>query len=349
MLKTLMLSSFMGRLPALIALVVLIAFAAPELRAQQVNPTESAVQEEQLMQALQSGQSVQGRVTIPDARAGDLIRPDNSSWAAQQIGWVTTLNVVLIVGVLALLVAFYLFRGRIRVPGGFSGRTVQRFNAVERFAHWLMAVTFIVLALTGLNLLIGTAVVRPIVGESAFGTLSSWGKIAHNYVAWPYMFALAGVFVMWVLQNLPSKVDAEWFKQGGGLLSDGAHPPARKFNAGQKVMFWAVVLGGAALSYTGVMLLFPEWAGTAADWQFYQVIHAIAAGILTAIVLGHIYIGTVGMEGAFDAMGTGQVDENWARAHHAIWVEEMKGHTTSAPAKDREPAKAPDKAPAPAA
>jgi formate dehydrogenase subunit gamma len=344
-----MLKTLMGRLPALIALVALIAFAAPELRAQQVNPTDSAIQEEQLLQALQSGQSVTGRVSIPDARAGDLIRPDNSSWAAQQIGWVTTLNVVLIVGMLALLVAFYLFRGRIRVPGGFSGRTIQRFNAVERFAHWLMAVTFIVLALTGLNLLIGTAVVRPIVGESAFGTLSSWGKIAHNYVAWPYMFALAGVFVMWVLQNLPSKVDAEWIKQAGGLLRDGAHPPARKFNAGQKVMFWAVVLGGAALSFTGVMLLFPEWAGTAADWQFYQVIHAIASGILTAIVLGHIYIGTLGMEGAFDAMGTGQVDENWARAHHAIWVEEMKGQSTSAPARAPEPARAPDNAPAPAA
>ena len=344
-----MLKTLMGRVPILIALIALIAFTAPELRAQQVNPTDNAVQEEQLMQALQSGQSVQGRVSIPDARAGQLIRPDNRGWAAQQTGWVTTLNVVLIVGMLVLLVAFFLFRGRIRVPGGFSGRTIQRFNAVERFAHWLMAVTFIVLALTGLNLLIGTSVVRPIVGESAFGSLSSWGKIAHNYVAWPYMIALVGVFVMWVLQNLPSKVDAEWLKQGGGFMKDGAHPPARKFNAGQKLMFWAVVLGGAALSFTGVMLLFPELAGTSATWQLYQFIHAIASGILTAVVLGHIYIGTLGMEGAFDAMGTGQVDENWARAHHAIWVEEMKGHSTSAPARAPEPGRAPDNAPAPAA
>jgi formate dehydrogenase subunit gamma len=344
-----MLKTLMGRLPALIALIALIAFAAPEIRAQQVNPTDSAIQEEQLLQALQSGQSVTGRVTIPDARAGELIRPDNSSWAAQQTGWVTTLNVVLIVGMLALLVGFYLFRGRIRVPGGFSGRTIQRFNAVERFAHWLMAATFIVLALTGLNLLIGRAVVLPLLGEGAFATLSTWGKIAHNYVAWPYMIALVGVFVMWVLHNLPSRTDMEWIKQGGGLLKDGAHPPAKKFNAGQKLMFWAVILGGAALSFTGVMLLFPELAGTSADWQFYQVIHAIASGILTAVVLGHIYIGTIGMEGAFDAMGTGQVDENWAKAHHPIWVEEMKGYTTSAPARAPEPASAPGKEPAPAA
>jgi formate dehydrogenase subunit gamma len=344
MLKTLML-----RLPALLALIALIALAAPELRAQQVNPTESAVQEDALMRELQSGQSVTGRITIPDARAGELIRPDNGGWAAQQTGAVKTLNVVLLLGMLALLVGFYLFRGRIRVPGGFSGRTIQRFNAVERFAHWLMAGTFVVLALTGLNLLIGRAVVLPLVGEGAFSTLSAWGKIAHNYIAWPYMIALAIVFVVWVLQNLPTRADVEWIKQGGGLMKDGAHPPARKFNAGQKLVFWSVVLGGAALSFTGVMLLFPELAGNSATWQLYQVIHAIVAGILTAIVLAHIYIGTLGMEGAFDAMGTGEVDENWAKAHHAIWVEEMKGRDAAAPGRaPGRPAPASGKAPAPA-
>jgi formate dehydrogenase subunit gamma len=160
-----------------------------------------------------------------------------------------------------------------------------------------------VLALTGLNLLFGRAVVLPVVGESAFGTLSAWGKIAHNYVAWPYMIALAIVFVVWVLHNLPNRHDVEWIKQGGGLLKKGVHPPAKKFNAGQKLMFWAVVLGGAALSFTGVMLLFPELAGSSATWQLYQVIHAIVAGVLVAVILGHIYIGTLGMEGAFDAMG----------------------------------------------
>jgi formate dehydrogenase subunit gamma len=344
-----MLKALMVRLPALLALVALIAFAAPELVAQQVNPTESAVQEEQLLRALQSGESVTGRITIPDARAGQLIAPDNAGWAAQQGGTVKTLNVVLLLGTLALLVAFYMFRGKIRLENGFSGRTIQRFNAVERFAHWMMAATFIVLAVTGLNLLFGRAVVLPLVGEGAFGTLSAWGKIAHNYVAWPYMLALAIVFVVWVLHNLPSRTDIEWIKQGGGLFKKGAHtPPAKKFNAGQKLVFWSVVLGGAALSFTGVMLLFPELAGTSATWQLYQVIHAIVAGVLVAIVLGHIYIGTIGMEGAFDAMGSGEVDENWAREHHALWVEEMKGRRAPAAAEQPAPA-APEKAPAPAA
>lgn len=335
-------------LPALLALMALMAFAAPELGAQQVNPTENSVQEDSLMRSLQSGDAVTGRITIPDARAAKLISPDNGGWAARQNGTVTTLNVVLLLGMLALLGGFYLYRGRIRVPGGFSGRTIERFNAVERFAHWLMAVTFIVLALTGLNLLIGRAVILPVLGEDAFATLSAWGKIAHDYIAWPYMMALVIVFVVWVLQNLPTKDDVEWIKQGGGLMKDGAHPPARKFNAGQKLVFWSVVLGGAALSFTGVMLLFPELAGSSATWQLYQVIHAIVAGVLTAIILGHIYIGTLGMEGAFDAMGTGEVDENWAKSHHSLWVEEMKGRKKVAARPDRSPTPARGKARAPA-
>ncbi len=345
-----MLKTLTGRLFACLALVALLAFAAPELPAQQINPTENSVQEDALMRALQSGESVSGRVTIPDARGAELIRPDNGGWAAQQNGTVTILNVVLLLGMLALLLAFYLYRGRIRVPGGFSGRTIERFNEVERFAHWLMAATFIILALTGLNLLIGRAVILPVLGEGAFSTLSAWGKIAHNYIAWPYMIALLIVFVVWVLQNLPDKTDVEWIKQGGGFMKDGDHVPARKFNAGQKLVFWSVVLGGAALSFTGVMLLFPELAGDSATWQLYQVIHAIAAGVLTAIILGHIYIGTLGMEGAFDAMGTGEVDENWAKAHHSLWVEEMKGRTTAAApgtTSTRAPATG-DKSPAPA-
>jgi formate dehydrogenase subunit gamma len=182
----------------------------------------------------------------------------------------------------------------------------------------------IVLALTGLNLVVGRSVLLPIIGESAFGTLSAWGKIAHNYLAWPFMLALAFIFVLWVARNLPQRVDMEWIRQGGGIFKKGAHPPAGKFNAGQKLVFWLVILGGAAVSYTGIMLLFPALAGTAADWQFYQVVHALVAAGLTALILAHIYIGTLGMEGAFDAMGSGEVDETWAKEHHSLWVEELE-------------------------
>lgn len=291
----------------------------------QVNPTASSVNEEALLRALQSGEAVGGRVSIPNADAAALIAPDNQLWAAMQGSTLQILSIVAVLGTLAALVLFYLIRGRVRVAGGFSGRKILRFNAIERFAHWMLATTFIILALTGLNLIIGRTVILPLVGEGAFGTLTAWGKIAHNYLAWPFMAALIMVFLLWVVHNIPAKIDWEWIKQGGGILKKGVHPPARKFNFGQKIVFWAVILGGAAMSYTGIMLLFPAEAGTAADWQFYQVIHALVAAGMSVLILGHIYIGTVGMEGAFDAMGTGEVDENWAKEHHSLWVDEVKG------------------------
>jgi len=302
-----------------------LALAGASAALAQVNPTASSVNEEALMRALQSGEAVGGRVSIPNAEAGALIAPDNKLWAAMQGSTLQTLSIVAVLGMLAILVLFYLFRGRIRIEGGFSGRKILRFNVIERFAHWLLASTFIILALTGLNLIIGRTIILPLVGEGAFGTLTAWGKIAHNYLAWPFMAALIMVFLLWVIHNIPAKIDLEWIKQGGGILKKGVHPPARKFNFGQKIVFWAVVLGGAAMSYTGIMLLFPAEAGTAADWQFYQVIHALVAAGMSALILGHIYIGTVGMEGAFDAMGSGEVDENWAKEHHSLWVDEVKG------------------------
>lgn len=315
--------TYLSRLLVACCLVLGLSVAAPTADAQ-INPTQQSVSEDALFEALGTGGTVAGRTTIPDPAAGALIKPENRSWAVLQGSTLYTLSIVAVVGMIVLLTLFYVIRGKIRIDSGFAGRTIQRFNWVERFAHWTLASTFIILALTGLNLIIGRGVIMPIIGENAFGTLSAWGKIAHNYLAWPFMAALVMIFLLWVIHNVPNKLDLEWIKQGGGLLKKGVHPPARKFNAGQKVIFWAVVLGGAGLSYTGVMLLFPAWAGTPADWQFYQTIHALIAAALSAIVIAHIYIGSVGMEGAFDAMGSGEVDENWAKEHHALWVEEVK-------------------------
>ncbi|WP_209424744.1 formate dehydrogenase subunit gamma [Pararhodobacter sp. SW119] len=291
----------------------------------QVNPTANSVQEGALMEALQSGQSVTGRISIPDSGASVLIDPSGRTWASLHTGTLQWITIIAVLGMLALLVAFYLYRGRVRVEAGFSGRKILRFNIIDRFAHWLLATTFIILALTGLNLILGRALLLPLIGEGAFGTLSAWGKIAHNYLAWPFMAALIMVFVLWVAHNIPNRLDLEWIKQAGGLLQKNVHPPARKFNAGQKIIFWSVIIGGALLSWTGIMLLFPGEAGPGTGWQFYQVIHAVVSAVMVAIILAHIYIGSLGMEGAFDAMGNGEVDENWAREHHSLWVEEKLG------------------------
>jgi formate dehydrogenase subunit gamma len=282
------------------------------------------------LNALQGGQAVSGRVSIPDARAADLIKPAGPSWRQTHGGlifWLTTLSAL---GMIVLLAIFYAVRGRVRIESGWSGVKILRFNGFERFAHWLTASCFVVLALTGLNLIVGRHVLLPLVGPEAFTAVTQFGKLGHNYLAWPFMLGVALMFVLWVKDNIPSRIDAKWFAMGGGLLGKG-HPPARRFNGGQKLIFWTVVLGGAALSFTGVMLLFPQFAGGYAQWQLWQLLHGGVAAVLTAIIIAHIYIGSVGMEGAFDAMGAGEVDLSWAREHHSLWVEEVRGARTKGP------------------
>lgn len=329
-------TTLITRITGIIALAAVLAFAAPLAQAQQVNPTASSVTEDKLIDALQGDQVVSGRITIPDTRAAGLIKPGNKGWAATHNGTVRPLTVWLLVAMLALLAVFYLVRGRIRIDGGFSGVRILRFSAVERFAHWLMAGSFIVLALTGLNLVLGRSLILPMIGESGFGTLAAWGKLVHNFMGWAFMLGLALAFLLWVARNIPHGRDLAWLAQGGGLLRKGVHPPAGKFNAGQKIIFWSVVLGGAALSYTGFMLLFPAVAGAQPDWQFYQIVHGTVAALLSAVILAHIYIGTIGMEGAFDAMGSGEVDLNWAKEHHPDWVEEVQGGAAGASATPAE-------------
>ncbi len=332
------------RLAAVVGVVTMLGFVsinfAPSAQAQQINPTAQSVTEDSLFEALQGDQMVEGRVSIPDGLSSGLIKPGNASWASTHSGLVRNLSIAAVVGAIVVLALFYMIRGKIMVDGKLSGIRILRFTAIERFAHWLMAGSFIILAITGLNLVVGRTLILPWLGEGAFSTLTVWGKVAHNYVGWAFMLGLILSFLVWVSHNIPNKVDAEWVAQGGGLLKKGVHPPAKKFNAGQKVIFWATTLGGAALSFTGFMMLFPMLAGTQADWQFYQLIHGIVAGGLSFIIIAHIYIGSIGMEGAFDAMGSGEVDLNWAKEHHSLWVEEVQGKAdpASSASKGTQPA-----------
>jgi len=247
---------------------------------------------------------------------------------------------------LALLALFFAIRGRIRIDHGMSGQLIERFNGIERFAHWLTAVSFIVLGLTGLNMLYGKHVLLPVLGPDVFAAITLGGKYAHNYLAFGFMLGVVLMFLLWIRDNLPNKYDLYWIGEAGGFFTKGSHPPARKFNAGQKLIFWAVVLGGLSLSLSGISLLFPfQFAffqptfealnaigfklptevTAMEEMQLSQVWHGIVGLIMIAIILAHIYIGSLGMEGAFGAVGNGMVDENWAREHHNVWVAELKG------------------------
>jgi formate dehydrogenase subunit gamma len=255
-------------------------------------------------------------------------------------------------GMIALLAAFFMYRGRIKIDGEKTGRKITRFKAIERFGHWLLSGSFILLGLTGLISLFGRKFLIPTFGHDAFSFIAVGSKWVHNNVSWAFMLALGMIFVMWVAENIPHRSDINWLRKGGGIFSKG-HPPAKKFNAGQKLIFWSVIVLGLSISVSGLSLLFPfelnMFAATFAkinatgiggllgfgelretlapheEMQYSQLWHSIVSFVLMAIIIAHIYIGTVGMEGAYDAMGSGEVEEQWAREHHSLWVEEVLG------------------------
>jgi formate dehydrogenase subunit gamma len=341
----------------------LIVLAAHGVSAQTAQPTTSGsdvrteaqggLSKSDIWSAIRKGEM--GDVSIPDRKAGRLIQSEGETWRAVHNGPLTVYGAYALLGTVVFLAIFFILRGRVRIDHGWSGVTIERFNTLERFGHWLMAGSFIILALTGLNLLFGRHVLLPLIGKPAFAALAMWGKYAHNYVAFAFMAGVALVFVMWVAHNLPAPGDIKWLVRGGGLFTPGSHPPSRKFNAGQKLIFWLVVLGTVSSSLSGIALLFPFethfmaktfvllnsfGAGLPTDLtplaeqQIEQVWHAIVAIGFTCVILAHIYIGSVGMEGAFAAMGSGQVDLNWAREHHDLWVAETEAKAAEATGQD---------------
>lgn len=279
-----------------------------------------------------------------------LVQDGGMWWLLFREGPLLKLGAYLLGGTLVALALFYLIRGRIRIDGERTGRTVVRFKAFERFGHWLLATSFIVLGVTGLISLFGRKVLIPAFGHETFSFLAVGSKWVHNNISWAFMIALVIIFVVWVVHNIPDRTDIRWLMKGGGIFG-GGHPPAKKFNAGQKLIFWAVIILGGSISLSGLSLLFPfefnlfghtfstlnswgvpGWFGAGnlpyplapqEEMQYAQLWHAIVSIVLTAIIFAHIYLGSVGMEGAFDAMGKGEVEEQWAREHHSIWAEEV--------------------------
>ncbi len=287
----------------------------------------------------------QGRVSIPDPNAGVLVQSQGEDFRNFRNKTLLQTAAWSLLGVVVVLVIYYLLRGRIRIDAGLAGRTVLRFNFLERFAHWLTAGSFIVLGLTGLNMMFGKTVLLPLIGSSAFAALTLAGKYSHNYLGFAFTAGVLLLIILWLRDNLPSRHDLGWIAQGGGLLQKGLHPPAKKFNAGQKFIFWVVVITGLSLIATGICLLFPfQFAlfestfrilnslgaslpselSPLRETQLALLWHSIVALVAIVIIIAHIYIGSLGMEGAIDAVTTGEVDENWAQEHHSLWLADLR-------------------------
>jgi formate dehydrogenase subunit gamma len=303
--------------------------AAVPAGAQHINPTAEAVKEDQL---LNQTKRLVGECTLPDQKACTLEQPRGRDWRYWYQVPLRLIGGLAILGMIAVVIGFYFIRGPVRIEHGRSGRTMVRFGAFERFMHWMATVCFIILALSGLNLTFGKVLLLPIIGPDAFAALSRWGKHAHNYLSFPFTLSVIAIFLMWVRWNLPSRLDIQWFLQGGGFGKQ--HPPADLFNAGQKSIFWVVVLGGALVAATGYVLMFPFWITGIVGMEIAQLVHALVALLYMAAMVFHVYMGTVGEEGAFEGMWDGTVDEEWAKQHHSVWHEReiAKGNIAVQPA-----------------
>src|SRR6266481_4629724 len=207
------------------AIALLFVFAHPAAAQLSFKPTAESVQEDKLLNALKEGGKITGRISIPDVMASSLIQPAGRDWRDFHRSKLPVIGGVAILGMLALLAIFLMVRGRIRVDHGFSGAKILRFASFERFTHWLTASCFVVLALSGLNISFGRILILPLFGPDVFATMSAYAKFAHNYLAFPFMLGLVMMFLIWIKDNIPGKLDLEWFKQGGGILTEGRHPP----------------------------------------------------------------------------------------------------------------------------
>jgi formate dehydrogenase subunit gamma len=308
-----------------LALAVIVAMSTP-VSAQQPNsvtPNADAVKEQQLLQQFKT---IQGLGTIPDVKSYVLEQPAGREWRLFHEVYLHWIGGVAIIGIFSLLAIFYLWRGSIHFKGGRSGRKMLRFTAFERFVHWMTATCFVVLAISGLNITFGKELLLPLISPAAFSTWSEAVKYAHNFLSFPFTIGVVLMFLIWVAKNMPTAVDIEWIKRGGGMFG-GEEPPAYKFNAGEKMIFWIVVIGGSASAITGYLLLFPFYGTGIGGMQLAEIVHSTVGVLYIAAMLVHIYMGTLGMEGAFEAMATGDVDVNWAKEHHRLWLDEEMTRT----------------------
>jgi len=262
--------------------------------------------------------SVKGRET------GVLVQTYGETWRQLRNAWITPLAGWLIAAVVVAIGVFYRWRGSIKVHGAPTGRLIERFTPFERYTHGVVAISFVILGVSGLIMMVGKYVLLPVIGYTLFAWLAQLSKHSHNFVGPVFIVSLLMFIVMFAKDNLPRLYDFKWFVKLGGMIS-GEHVPSGRFNAGEKVWFWTgVVVLSLIVSASGLVLLFPNFDQVRAVMIEANVLHMVSAGTVMAMSLGHMYLGTIGLEGAYGAMRTGYVDETWAKEHHEYWYNDIK-------------------------
>lgn len=252
----------------------------------------------------------------------NLIFSSGQDWRQIRNGPVPTLGGWFLPLVALAIGLFFILKGQAKLKEPRSGRTITRWTLAERILHWATAALFVVLAITGLSILFGRAVLIPLLGHEGFSAWASVAKLLHNYSGPLFTVGIVLMIVSWIKDNIPKRTDLIWFKKGGGMF--GEHAPAGRMNGGEKAWFWFIATFGVAVCISGLVFNFPNWVESRFVMQIANVIHAALAIGWIGLFFGHAYIGTLGTEGALEGMTTGEVDETWAKQHHDLWYEEVK-------------------------
>ena len=288
----------------------------------------------------QVGEGVTGFTSLPSREApeaGNLIQPfvqypgsrltnAGEAWRQVRNNWLIPYGGALLLIVMGAIALFYVSKGTIKQHGTDTGRKIERFTPFERSAHWSNAIAFCILGISGIVMAFGKFFLLPVMGLTLFGWLTYALKNLHNFAGPVFAVSLVIIFVTFLRDNLPSRGDLVWLLKGGGLLS-GKEVPSHRFNAGEKLVFWGgVFFLGIVVVGSGLVLdkLLPGLLYVRDTMQIAHMIHAAAAVLMLAMFIGHIYIGTIGMQGAYQGMRTGYVDETWAREHHEFWYDDIK-------------------------
>ena len=285
----------------------------------------------------QVGAGATGYSSLPTPEAGNLIQPfvqypgsrltnAGDAWRQVRNNWIIPYGGAALLIVLGAIAVFYWRKGSMALHGAETGRKIERFTPLERSAHWANAITFCILAVSGLVMAFGKFVILPVIGATLFGWLSFALKNAHNFAGPVFAVSLVVVIVTFVRDNLPRPEDMRWLLTAGGMFG-GKEVASHRFNAGEKVLFWAgVFLLGLVVVVSGLVLdkLLPSMVYERGTMQIAHMVHAVATVLMMAMFLGHIYMGTIGMQGAYKAMRTGYVDETWAKEHHELWLDDIQ-------------------------
>ena len=296
--------------------------SAEAAKAQQKQQVEQPLNNQPLWKEIRSG--VPQLTSIRGPETNVLIQPQGETWRALRNGWVSVWAGWALVAMLAVIALFYMTRGTLQLHTPKTGRNLRRFTAWERSIHWATAISFSILAISGLIIVFGKNLLLPLIGYTLFSWLAILAKNLHNFVGPLFVVCVILLFFTFVRDNLWRAHDFTWIRRFGGLFGD-KDVPSGKFNGGEKLWFWGgLLVCGVIVSASGLILDFPNFAQTRSTMQIANIVHLAVASLFMVVGLGHIYMGTIGMAGAYDAMRTGYVDEAWAKEHHEYWYNDIK-------------------------